>query len=72
MRSVSDQPACSLIFAERQPLAEEELPGSGLWREPVWSAQGRRGPGSEANLDVQKRGGSAVGEGLPGGKVLQG
>lgn len=63
MRNVSDKMAWSLIFAEHQPLAEEELPGCGLWREPVWSAESRRGVGREANLDVQQRGVSAAGEG---------
>lgn len=45
MKSVSDKAACSLILAECWPLTEEELPGSGLKREPVWSAEGREGPG---------------------------
>lgn len=41
-----------MISADGRPLAKDELPGSGLWREPVWSAEGR-GRG-EAERDVQK------------------
>lgn len=79
MRSVSDKAACSLILTECWPLAEEEPPGSGLWREPVRSAEGRRGPGVKHILKCRNDVGLPWGRvcragmgGAAGGKVLQG
>lgn len=62
MKSVSDKAACSLILAECWPLTEEELPGSGLKREPVWSAEGREGPGVKHILMCRDEAGLPQGE----------